>query len=274
MNFYKGIVQYKGTDFYGWQVQPGDQKTIQGELNKALKKISKTQDVHTLGSGRTDAGVHAFGQVFKIKMPLKLPAIALLKGLNSLLPDSIRVIDMEVSHEDFHPVFQAKNKEYQYVFSVNSITSPFSGELITNYKKELDIYFYDCLQFNQSTQLRFSQSWLNYNPKGTFHHVHTHPNSIVSGVYFIKGDQQPILFERFENDHLFGNIIPEVDKYNYYNCGSWKVTNKPGYLLLFPSSVKHGVVMNEATEERISLSFNTFVTGTIGKNRGLTELKI
>tara|TARA_R100000008_G_C3583737_1_gene170542 strand:- start:212 stop:841 length:630 start_codon:yes stop_codon:yes gene_type:complete len=200
-------------------------------------------------------------------LPLFSRPIFIIKGY------TLNEEEMAAVQKERNSVNDNAGKNYtsqdSYIFN-----KPEFKNLATWIKKELDIYFYDCLQLNKSTQLRFSQSWLNYNPKGTFHHVHTHPNSIVSGVYFIKGDQQPILFERFENDHLFGNIIPEVDKYNYYNCGSWKVTNKPGYLLLFPSSVKHGVVMNEATEERISLSFNTFVTGTIGKNRGLTELKI
>lgn len=160
--------------------------------------------------------------------------------------------------------------------SANShvLENPIFKGLNSFLQQEVDKYFHEELQYKRSSPLRITQSWFNYNPKGTFHHSHTHPNSIISGVYFVQGDRQPIVFERFENDHMFGGIIPEADKYNFYNCGNWKVTSKPGYLLLFPSSVKHGVVMNEHPEERISLSFNTFLTGIVGKARGLTELKL
>jgi tRNA pseudouridine38-40 synthase len=139
LNFYKATVQYKGTDYFGWQVQPGEVKTIQGEINKALKKTSKSENIRTIGSGRTDAGVHAFGQVFRIEMPLQIPNIALLKALNSQLPNAIRVTHVEDSNENFHPVFQAQKKEYKYLFSLDKETSPFSGELITNYRQDLDI---------------------------------------------------------------------------------------------------------------------------------------
>jgi len=163
LNFYKGTVQYKGTGYFGWQVQPGNQKTIQGELNKALKKISKSEDIHTIGSGRTDAGVHAFGQVFRVATPLKIPSNALLKALNSLLPESIRVIEMDESQDNFHPVFQAKKKEYQYVFSVQDLTSPFSGELITNFRNDLDID----LMMKACKSFLGEHDFINYQCTGT-----------------------------------------------------------------------------------------------------------
>tara|TARA_R110002020_G_scaffold235281_1_gene447415 strand:- start:50 stop:679 length:630 start_codon:yes stop_codon:yes gene_type:complete len=200
-------------------------------------------------------------------LPLFSRPIYIVKGYN-LNKEEMEAVQLEKNQINDNAGKNYTSKD-SYVF--NKLAFKNLADWI---EKELKIYFYDFLQFNKNTKLRFTQSWLNYNPQDTFHHVHTHPNSIISGVYFIQGDQQPILFERFENDHLFGNIMPEADKFNYYNCGSWKVTNKPGYLLLFPSSVKHGVVMNASKEERISLSFNTFATGTLGKKLGLTELTL
>ncbi len=139
MNFYKVVAEYKGTNYSGWQVQPGDRKTIQGEINKALIKISKSDKVHTIGSGRTDAGVHALHQVFRAEIAIKIPAGALKKALNSLLPEAIRIKEVQESDEDFHPVFQAEKKEYKYVFSLQANSSPFASELITNYRQDLDI---------------------------------------------------------------------------------------------------------------------------------------
>ena len=142
-------------------------------------------------------------------LPLFSRPIFIIKGY------TLNEEEMAAVQKERNSVNDNAGKNYtsqdSYIFN-----KPEFKNLATWIKKELDIYFYVCLQFNQSTQLRFSQSWLNYNPKGTFHHVHTHPNSIVSGVYFIKGDQQPILFERFENDHLFGNIIPLLVDFRWF----------------------------------------------------------
>ncbi|MDD0852403.1 tRNA pseudouridine(38-40) synthase TruA [Halobacteriovorax sp. GB3] len=139
MNFYKAVISYKGTRYQGWQIQPGDElKTVQGSLNKALSKISKSSNVRTIGSGRTDSGVHAFGQVVRIEIPLDINEMGLLKGLNSNLSDDIRVLSLEKSSEDFHPVFHAKEKEYHYRFTCKEIHSPFTKDLMTTYPYELD----------------------------------------------------------------------------------------------------------------------------------------
>lgn len=136
---YKLVVSYKGTNYYGWQIQKTLKNTIQGTLNRALQSICKSNDIKSLGSGRTDAGVHAIAQVVKVSIPIRLPEIALKKALNSFLPDSIRVKHSEFCEEAFHPVFHAKNKEYIYLFSNETDVGPFSPELITNFKYELDI---------------------------------------------------------------------------------------------------------------------------------------
>lgn len=132
MNSYKLKIQYNGFHFIGWQVQPNGE-TIQGTLNNCLKKLSKSEDIKTVGSGRTDSGVHALGQVVKIEMPLQIDTTALVKALNTLLPDSIRVLEAEVCGEDFHPIFSAKKKEYLYAFTLNKNRSPFIGELMARY---------------------------------------------------------------------------------------------------------------------------------------------
>lgn len=138
MNTYKLKIQYKGTRYSGWQKQP-DEKTIQGELNKALFKISKTEDLKTLGSGRTDSGVHALGQVVKLTMPLDIGGPELTRGLNSLLPEDIQVIEVDKCSEDFHPIQNAQWKEYIYLFSTSRNLSLFHKEYVAIHPYELNL---------------------------------------------------------------------------------------------------------------------------------------
>jgi tRNA pseudouridine38-40 synthase len=103
---------YDGTDFHGWQVQPG-LPTIQGALESVVGEI-EGHPIHVAGSGRTDAGVHALAQVaaFSIENPIPLPNLR--KAMNRLLPASIRVFSTAEAAPDFHPRFQAVAKTYEY----------------------------------------------------------------------------------------------------------------------------------------------------------------
>lgn len=138
MNIYKITVQYKGTHYQGFQVQPLG-RTIQGEINSALKILSKSDEIKSVGSGRTDAGVHALAQVMRIEIPVDIPVDNLARAMNSNLPDDIRVIEAKVVTNDFHPIFSAKSKEYNYVFSTEVAASPFANELVTYFPGDLDI---------------------------------------------------------------------------------------------------------------------------------------
>nr|BDT26785.1 tRNA pseudouridine(38-40) synthase TruA [Bacteriovorax sp. HI3] len=138
MNIYKITVQYKGTNYLGFQVQPSG-KTIQGEINSALRILSKSDEIKSVGSGRTDSGVHAFGQVVRIEIPVDIPVASLPKAMNSNLPEDIRVIAAESVTEHFHPIFSAKSKEYNYVFATEENISPFARELVTYFPFQLNI---------------------------------------------------------------------------------------------------------------------------------------
>lgn len=122
----------------GFQVQSIG-RTIQGELNQALKILSKSDEVKSIGSGRTDAGVHAHGQVVRIEIPVDIPPASLIRAINSHLPFDIRVIEAAYCTLDFHPIFSASSKEYNYVFSNKKSISPFAHDLITLFPFELDI---------------------------------------------------------------------------------------------------------------------------------------
>ena len=136
---YRLIIQYKGTRYLGWQIQPESSGlTVQGELNKALEVVSK-HPAQTMGSGRTDAGVHALGQVAKASINLEINPENLVKALNVNLPEDIRVIHAETSDYDFFPTVHAKSKEYHYRFTAKRAFTAFQNDLIVNHPFDLDL---------------------------------------------------------------------------------------------------------------------------------------
>jgi tRNA pseudouridine38-40 synthase len=123
MRNYKLSLSYDGTDFYGWQRQP-DKRTIQGALEESLTKITRKK-IHVIGAGRTDAGVHAQDQVANFKANLNLKDEELIRALNSVLPDEIRINSLKKIGMDFHARKMAKSKIYQYRIFNSPIISPF-----------------------------------------------------------------------------------------------------------------------------------------------------
>lgn len=109
---WKLTLAYDGTDFRGWQVQPG-QPTIQGELQSALGRVTGESPLPQ-GSGRTDAGVHALGQVASFALRAPIPTESLHRALNRTLPDSIRVLQAGIAPDSFHARHSATAKTYEY----------------------------------------------------------------------------------------------------------------------------------------------------------------
>lgn len=162
MSIYKAIVQYKGTHYKGFQVQTND-RTIQGEIHKVLEIISKSTEIKTIGSGRTDAGVHALGQVLKIEIPVDVPGPNLAKAMNSLLPSDIRVISSEITSPNFHPIYSSQSKEYHYVFSTQEILSPLLSEIVTSFPYDLNLSL-----MNEACKLLLGEhDFSNYQCTGT-----------------------------------------------------------------------------------------------------------
>ena len=105
-------IEYDGTDFCGWQRQTG-QRTVQGTLEeKLLEMLGETADVR--GAGRTDAGVHAQGQVAHVLLTARIPAGGLLRGLNTILPSDIAIVDVADAPANFDARFSARGKVYRY----------------------------------------------------------------------------------------------------------------------------------------------------------------
>jgi tRNA pseudouridine38-40 synthase len=122
---------WDGTDFHGWQVQPG-LPTIQGVLEEIIGAL-EGNPVHVAGSGRTDAGVHARAQVAAFTIANPIPAENLRRAVNRLLPPAIRVLDAVETNADFHPRFDAIAKTYQYTIHRAPICSPFEWRYVHHY---------------------------------------------------------------------------------------------------------------------------------------------
>jgi len=127
---------------------------------------------------------------------------------------------------------------------------------------------------DKNIKFYITQSWLNVSGTGEWHHSHIHVNSIVSGVLYInvKDNVDSISFMRKEG--LFGNIAYFSEKETDYNLFYNKVPVTKGTLVLFPSTTEHYVDFNKETHKRISLSFNVFLTGTLGTEESLTRLDL
>lgn len=138
-------------------------------------------------------------------------------------------------------------------------------------EESLDRYFKEVYSPRDPVSLRITQSWLNYSQPGQYHHRHSHSNSFISGVLYVKAakDRDKIYFYKKPSGKL---SIPTKNN-NLFNSTLWWVEVETGDLLLFPSDLEHSVA-NVEVENRISLSFNTFPVGSIGEEKELTRLDL
>jgi tRNA pseudouridine38-40 synthase len=130
------VVGYDGTDFCGWQRQLGD-RTVQGELEEALTRLAGKR-IPVVGAGRTDAGVHALGQVASFRTALDLGEAELLRALNSLLPRDVRVSSVRTAPPAFDARKSARSKIYQYRIYNGPQVSPFLFRYVLHWPGRLD----------------------------------------------------------------------------------------------------------------------------------------
>ena len=137
MQNYKCILSYDGTDFYGWQRQP-DKRTVQGVLEDCLAKLAQKK-FHVVGAGRTDAGVHAQGQVASFKARLGLDNEELFRALNAILPQDVRVVSLAKIDAEFHARKSARSKVYRYRICNSPLISPFLVRYALHWPSPLNI---------------------------------------------------------------------------------------------------------------------------------------
>ena len=133
----KLLIEYDGKDFNGWQKQP-TKLNIQGEIERAIKEITG-EDVDLTASGRTDAGVHALGQVANFKTNTSIPIEKIPIALNTKLKRSIRILSAEEVDERFHSRYNCKKKTYRYIINNSDNGTAIYRNLEYNYSQKLDI---------------------------------------------------------------------------------------------------------------------------------------
>ncbi|MGB8953102.1 MAG: tRNA pseudouridine(38-40) synthase TruA [Candidatus Aminicenantales bacterium] len=130
-------VCYDGTDYHGWQRQP-NKRTIQGTLENAVFRLARKK-VPIIGAGRTDAGVHARAQVANFKADLKLKEKELLRALNALLPEDIRIVSLKKTGPAFHARKSAKSKVYEYRIFLSPQINPFVLRYVLHWPYALNV---------------------------------------------------------------------------------------------------------------------------------------
>jgi tRNA pseudouridine38-40 synthase len=135
---YRLTIQYDGTDFHGWQSQGAGERTVQGELARALLLI-EGREVIVHGAGRTDAGVHAVGQVASVELQRKWSAGKLCAAINGNIAPDARVIDAQMMDADFHARYSARGKTYRYRIFNARYASPFLARYTHTDARPLDL---------------------------------------------------------------------------------------------------------------------------------------
>lgn len=136
MRYFKLTIAYDGTDFHGWQIQ-ANKPTIQGEIVEVLRRLTQ-ENVQLHGAGRTDAGVHALGQVGSFRSQSGLAATEFQRALNALLPPAIRIVAAEEVGPDFNARWSARAKTYQYRLYRGKVVPPALWRYVLHYPFPLD----------------------------------------------------------------------------------------------------------------------------------------
>ena len=136
MRYFKLIIAYDGTDFHGWQMQ-SNKPTIQGEIVNVLRRITQ-ENLQLHGAGRTDAGVHALGQIGSFRTQSTLSAGEFQRALNALLPPTIRIVAAEEVGPDFNARWSARGKMYRYRLYRGKVVSPVLWRYVLHYPFPLD----------------------------------------------------------------------------------------------------------------------------------------
>ena len=197
--------------------------------------------------------------------------------INGIFPTPIYIskIDRELTSLELKFVDKHKKDFYKNEGNITTNNNYILNEkTFANLKKELDLivqdYFEKIISPTDAITPYITQSWLNYTQKNQYHHKHAHPNSLVSGVFYINCHKELDKI-KFFND-TYKTIKPEIKDWNIWNSESWWFSVKTGDIILFPSSLTHMVESKQGDNTRISLAFNVFIKGKIGINKELTEL--
>jgi uncharacterized protein (TIGR02466 family) len=190
-------------------------------------------------------------------------------------PLYISKLNRELTKEELSYINKTKLEVYKNESNTTSNDSYILNQKILGSLKEdlylkVQYYFKKILLYTDSAIPFITQSWLNYTETNQYHHQHTHPNSLVSGVLYINCHEEHDKIKFF--NQKYSTIQPQVKEHNIWNSDTWSFPVKSGNIILFPSSLMHMVETKQGDNTRISLAFNVFIKGAVGDNKRLTEL--
>jgi uncharacterized protein (TIGR02466 family) len=134
----------------------------------------------------------------------------------------------------------------------------------------VNTYMRDVVSADDNVSAYITQSWANYTTQNEHHHEHAHPNSFLSGVFYVNADESTDNITFFKGGYKQIKLNPK--EFNLFNADSWYIPVKTGQIVLFPSSLRHMVETKHTTHTRVSIAFNTFLKGTLGSKKDTEEL--
>lgn len=147
-------------------------------------------------------------------------------------------------------------------FNSNILDLPNLVNLKEKVEECLNEYIQTVYKPNNKIQIKVTQSWMTYSKTNQYHHKHNHPNSFLSGVLYVNTDQDVIVFSKEEYNQI---CISSCD-YNKLNSLDWEMNAYPGCIFIFPSRLTHFVPRVKSPNPRVSIAFNSFISGDIAKN--------
>ena len=198
--------------------------------------------------------------------------------IRQLFPEPVYFskLDRALTKKELKTINEYKKKTTSNLGNIASSENyVLENKAFNNLKKDLHTkvmdYFDKVICTDSLMTPYITQSWINCTKSDQFHHKHNHQNSLVSGIFYISADKKVdsvTFYKTYPDDKIRLNI----NKYNMFNCTSFKFLVETGNILLFRSSLIHGVEKKKGNNIRISLSFNVFFKGKIGTAAGSTEL--
>jgi uncharacterized protein (TIGR02466 family) len=201
--------------------------------------------------------------------------------INTIFPKTFICsnIGREITKEELNIVTENSIPETTYKNAGNVTTTeryvlkniPEFESIKTFIEEGIKNYVNTVIKPKNNLEFYITQSWLNYTKPGEFHHKHSHPNSILSGVFYFNADKEKDRIY-FYNDHEYQRIKIETKEFNLYNSNSWWYPVATGDLVIFQSDLVHMVETTVSNQTRVSLAFNVFAKGDFGTEESLTAL--
>jgi len=195
--------------------------------------------------------------------------------INNLFPTAVGFYELD------KPVTE---KELQFIKDLETRANDGNTTSVDNYllkskemkgiaafiDKSLQDYFKEVYAPKHKVKPYVTQSWANYTNKGQYHHKHAHPNSFISGVFYVAADAAKDRIFFYKDGYQ--QIKVKTESWNHWNSESWWFEVAAGKVVLFPSHLTHMVETVQSEDTRISIAFNTFLEGVTGDSQNLTEL--